>query len=57
MAVYGFVVLFQSTFGIDATDASNQYSRKSLLVMFAIVFAFSFLGQWNIAKLRRRLRN
>jgi hypothetical protein len=55
MAVYGYVVLFQSTYGLDASNPDDSYSRRSLLVLFAIFFSFAFLGQWNISKLRSRL--
>jgi len=56
MVAYGYGVWFQSTFNLDAASPDTGDSRKSLIVLFAIVTAISFLGQWNISKLRRRLR-
>jgi len=55
--VYGYVVLFQSTYGLDASDPGDANSRKSLLVLLLLFFGMAFLSQWNIAKLRMRLRN
>ena len=57
LVVYGYVALFESTYGVDAATPSDGYSSRSLLVLFFIIFALAFLGQWNIAKLRHRLRN
>lgn len=56
MVVYGYLIFFQSTFGIDASDPNTHSSRKSLLLLFAIVYALSFLAQYNISKYRLRLR-
>jgi hypothetical protein len=56
MVTYGYGVWFQSTFNLDTANPDTSDSRKSLIVLFAIVTAISFLGQWNISKLRRRLR-
>lgn len=55
MCVYGYIVLFQSTYNIDPSNPGQNYSYRSLLVLFAVIFAIAFLGQWNISKLRRRL--
>jgi len=57
MMTYGYLVLFESTFNADATEPEHAYSRKALLVLFAMFYALSFLGQWNISNLRRRLLN
>jgi len=57
MMTYGYLVLFESTFSADATEPEHEYSRKTLLVLFAMLYALCFLAQWNIANLRRRLLN
>jgi hypothetical protein len=57
MLVYGYLVWFQSTYTADASEPQNVYTSKSLLTLFAMFYVLSFLAQWNIAKLRQRLRN
>ncbi len=56
MVAYGYLTWFQSTYGVDASNPAINDSRKSILVIFGIVVALSFLAQWNISKLRIRLR-
>jgi hypothetical protein len=55
MMTYGYLALFQSTFNFDASEPSDAQARRTVLLLFAMVYALCFLAQYNLNKLRQRI--
>ncbi|MCL4288488.1 MAG: hypothetical protein KJ006_12700 [Thermoleophilia bacterium] len=57
MVVYGFAAWFGSELDVDLGSPGKELEKTQLIVLVLVVFSLSFLAQWNIADLRRRLLN
>lgn len=57
MIVYGYASWFQSELSSNIDQPGTELEKTQIVVLVLIIFGLSFLAQWNIAGLRRRLLN